>query len=209
MNCQRSRELLSDYVEETLPPPVLGELQTHLGPCDECRALAESLREVVLALARFREPEPPDDLTERILERTRPVLRAARSQRLERAEVPSFWRSAPNWLAAAAVLVGVLVFWPDFLAGASRRVSQTAYQAYSLGVRAYYRTERWMEELNVLRMTVGVAFENRLDRLSERLRDLEEARRRTGGNDDPDTRSELGSAPLRAGSVIRPTRSFL
>jgi hypothetical protein len=228
MNCQRSRELLSDYIEETLPPPVLTELQAHLETCHECRALTESLREVVAALAAFREPEPPSDLTERILERTRPVLRAAQGRRLDRAAAPSFWWSATNWLAAAAVLAGVLVWRPpEFVAGASRHVSQTAYQAYSFGVRTYHRTERWLEELNVLRMTVGVAFENRLDRLSERLRDLEEARRRTGGGQDQDTRSELGSAPLRAGlrpsgfgparrsgaeaagSANRPTRSFL
>jgi hypothetical protein len=210
MNCQRTRELLSDHVEETLPPSLAPELDAHLGSCEECRSLTDSLREVIAALASFREPEPSPELIERILERTRPALRSLRGLGLARAEAPSFWWSGSNWLAAAAVLAAVLVWRPpEFLGDASRRVSQTAHQAYSFGVRTYYRTERWVEELNVLRMTVGVAFENRLDRLSERLRDLEKARRRSGDDDDRDTRSELGSTPLRAGSAIRPTRSLL
>jgi hypothetical protein len=52
------------------------------------------------------------------------------------------------------------------------------HQAYGFGLRVYRGSERLIDDLNVLRMTVGVAFEDRLDRLNERLKDLEEARRK-------------------------------
>jgi hypothetical protein len=76
-------------------------------------------------------------------------------------------------------------------------------------VRTYHRTARWIEDLNVLRITVGVAFENRIDRLNERLKDLEELRRRNGGEDEP--RSGLPAKPARsavAGSRSQETRSL-
>jgi hypothetical protein len=56
-------------------------------------------------------------------------------------------------------------------------------------------------------MTVGVAFENRLDRLNERLRDLEELRRRSGG-DDESSRSGLPTQSEVAGPVTFETRSL-
>jgi hypothetical protein len=143
------------------------------------------LKEVLSLFDNFQTPEPPSNLTELILERTRPALLTAREASAELDTEPSFWRSFGSGLAAAAVLAMVLFFRPpEFVAGWSRSVSQTAHQGYSLGVRTYHRTARWIEDLNVLRMTVGVAFENRLDRLNERLRDLEELRRRSGGEDE-------------------------
>jgi len=185
VNCRRHQELLSDYLEETLSPPLRREVENHVRACDECRDLAESLKEVLSLFGSFQIPEPPSNLTELILERTRPALAAARVASPDLETDSSFWRSFGSGLAAAAVLAMVLLFRPpEFLAGWSRSVSQTAHQGYSLGVRTYHRTARWMEDLNVLRMTVGVAFENRLDRLNERLRDLEEIRRRSGGEDE-------------------------
>jgi hypothetical protein len=143
------------------------------------------MTEVLSLFGSFPTPEPPSNLTELILERTRPALLASRSAGADLETDASFWRSFGSGLAAAAVLATVLLFRPpEFLAGWSRSVSQTAHQGYSLGVRTYHRTARWIEDLNVLRMTVGVAFENRLDRLNERLRDLEELRRRNSGEDE-------------------------
>jgi hypothetical protein len=193
VNCRRIQELLSDYIEETLPPPLKREVEVHLASCVECRELTRSLREVVGLFASFEAPEPPVDLSERILERTRTALLASRTAasrmaqmaKIESSADSSFWRSLGAGLAAAAVLASVLVLRPpELLEGWSRHVSQTAHRGYSFGVRTYHRTARWLEDLNVLRITVGVAFENRLDRLNERLRDLEEVRRRSGEEDD-------------------------
>ncbi len=185
MNCRRHQELLSDYFEEALSPPLRREAEAHIQVCEECRNLAGSLKEVVALFGSFHVPEPPPMLAELILERTRPALLAARQGGASLDPDSSYWRSFGSGLAAAAVLATLLFFRPpEFLEGWTRSVSQTAHRGYSLGVRTYHRTGRWLEDLNVLRMTVGVAFENRLDRLNERLRDLEELRRRSGGEDE-------------------------
>jgi hypothetical protein len=194
MNCRRNQELLSDYLEGTLSPLLKREVEDHLRACDECGGLAESMKEVISLLAGFEEVAPPANLESLILARTRPGLLAAREARIAMEEEPSFWRSFGSGLAAAAVLATILIFRPpEFLQGWSRTVSQSAHQGYSLGVRTYHRTARWLEDLNALRMTVGVAFENRIDRLNERLRDLEELRRRNDGKEEP--RSGLPASP--------------
>ncbi len=208
MSCRQHQELLSDYLEETLSPPLRRGVELHLRTCDECRGLAESLKEVVTLLGAFEPPEPPANLTGLVLERTRPALLAAQETGVAVETDASFWRSFGAGLAAAAVLAAVLVFRPpEFLAGWTRSVSQTAHQGYSLGVRTVHRTARWIEDLNVLRMTVGVAFEDRLDRLNERLRDLEELRRRNGGNDEsPRSERPAQSPQSRVAGPVPPLR---
>jgi hypothetical protein len=192
VSCRRQQELLSDHLEDTLTPPLRRDLESHLRLCEECRDLAASLKEVVTLLGGTEEPEPPSNLTDLVLARTRPALTVAREASAVVETDASFWRSFGPALAAAAALAAVLVFHPpEFLAGLSRNVSQTAHRGYGLGVRTYHRTARWIEDLNVLRMTMGVAFENRLDRLNERLRDLEELRRRS----EPDGTSPRSQQP--------------
>jgi hypothetical protein len=203
---------MSDFIEGTLAPPLDRELEAHLASCSECREIVGALREVVAALRSFQAPEPSERFVDLVLERTGPVLRAAREAVEEDPfHGPSFWRTSTSWLAAAAVLAAVLLWHPPhLLEGWSTRVSQTAHQAYSFGVRSYHRTERWVEELNVLRMTVAVAFENRLDRLNERLRDLEQARRKSGASDNDDSsRSGLVPESEVASSETTTTRSSL
>lgn len=217
MNCRRSQELMSDFVEGTLAPLLRRELETHLASCIECRELLSSLQEVMVSLQSFQVPGPSERLTALVLERSRPLLQSARDQAREMMEEdpfsgPSFWRTASSWLAAAAVLAAVLIWHPpELVENWSRRVSQTAHQTYSFGIRSYHRTERWIEELNVLRMTVEVAFENRLDRLNERLRDLERAQRKTGEEEQTDDSSRSGLVPENAvaSSETTTTRSSL
>ena len=211
MSCRRQQELLSDYIEGTLSPLLSRELENHLRTCEECRSLVSSMKEVLSLFGGFQAPEPPSNLTELVLERTRPALLAARETGADLETDASFWRSFGSGLAAAAVLAAVLLFRPpEFAAGWSRSVSQTAHQGYSLGVRTYHRTARWIEDLNVLRMTVGVAFENRLDRLNERLRDLEELRRRDDREDESSRSGHPPQSSLRkmAGPIPYPTRSL-
>ena len=136
-------------------------------------------------------PALPDALSEKLVDNTwdaRPPLTPTR-------EVARFTAPSPrlvagvSWLAAAAVLAMVLLFRPPELAlDLSTKTSRTARHVYSFAIRAYDQTERWIEDLNVLRMTVGVAFEDRLDRLNERLRDLEDAGRRSDGDDEQSRR---------------------
>jgi hypothetical protein len=179
MKCLRSEELFSDYLEESLPIPLRLDLEDHLGSCPECASLMAAFRDVTEALGTLTGPEPSPDLEERILAATRGELGVKQD---ESPSFPGFALPARiNWAvwAAAAAFVIVLVMRPPaVLSGIGGQVNRMGHQTYSFGLRVYRGSERLIDELNVLRMTVGVAFEDRLDRLNERLKDLEEARRK-------------------------------
>ena len=193
MNCRRSEDLWTDYLEGTLAPPLEQELRNHFASCKACPELFAAFEEVVNGLHMLETPSLPDDVSEHILERTMPALRASRreSERFLPAESAG-WTHGAAWLAAAAVIALVLVWRPpEIVSNWSRQISQSAHQAYSFGVRTYHQGERLLEELNVLRMTVGVAFEDRLDQLNERLKDLEEASRKTDEEDREQSRGNI------------------
>ena len=212
MICRRSEELWSDYLEGTLAPPLAGELRAHLAACDTCSQLFAAFEEVVAGLGALSFSADPEKLTEHVLDRTRPKL-AARRRDAERfvavSAVPL--RQAASWIAAAAVLAFVLLWRPpEALPDWSRKASQSVHQAYSFGVRTYHQSERWIEELNVLRMTVGVAFEDRLEEINRRLRDLEEASRRAEDEESEQSRRNDASSSLLAHvKKLSQTRSLL
>lgn len=178
MNCRRSEELLSDQLERALAPPLESELRAHLDGCSACRRLFAAMREGIELLKTLEVPDPPEALTSRILEKTRPALAARRQS----AQTPVPVQSSPPfryaWVAAAAVFVIVLLWRPpELVSNVGRRMSLAAHQTYSMGLGMYYRAERWIDDLNVLRTVVAVAFEDRLDLLNERLRLLQKVRR--------------------------------
>lgn len=177
MKCRRSEELWSDYLEDALPAPLRKDLEEHLRSCAVCPPLLAWFREVVATLQTLPLPEPRPDLVERILAATPPRASRPAPQRGLAWPGPLLQRWAA-WGAAAAVLAGLVFFPPRFLVPVSRRVSQIGGQVYSSAIRVYRESDRLLDELNLLRMTVGVAFEDRLDRLNERLKDLQEARQR-------------------------------
>lgn len=192
MNCRRSEELWTDRLDATLPPPLESELRAHLDTCDACASLYEAFTEVVSTLEAIETPVPAEGLTAKILEHTRSALVKARLSRQDApptpAAEPSRWiRLAPAFAAAAVVALVLFLRPPDVLNDLSRQATRTAHDAYSFGVRTYHQTGRWLEDLNVLRITVSVAFEDRLDRLNERLRDLEEASRRRNEADSDES----------------------
>ena len=198
MNCRRAEELFSDKREGALAPPIERELSRHLDTCDECQGLYETFRETTDALGAMSVPVSPFEiaaLSETLIDKTwhaRPPLTALRG--VTRFTVASKRLVAgASWLAAAAVLAMVLLFRPPELASElSRKTSRTARHVYSFAIRTYDQTERWIEDLNVLRMTVSVAFEDRLDRLNEQLRDLEDAGRRSTEDADEQSRRHHG-----------------
>jgi len=206
MKCRRSEELFSDYVEGALPILLRTDLEDHLGSCSECQSLLACFREVVDALSTLSRPQPAIDLVERILEVTRPAL----PRRKTTSPVfPGF--ALPkrlNWAvwAAAAAFIALLFFRPPApLQGVGTRISRLGHQTYSYGVRIYRGSERLIDDLNVLRMTVGVAFEDRLDQLNERLKDLEEARQKS--ENPPDRSSHLTPSVELSDMTIRPKHS--
>ena len=220
MNCRRAEELFSDYREGALAPPIEQELSAHLDTCDECKGLYRTFQEVADALGALSVPAPPEALTEKLVvdyaSHARTELTALRTTRaLTRFTAPSPRLVAgASWLAFAAVLAMVLLFHPPELATElSRKTSRTARHVYSFAVRSYHQTERWIEDLNVLRMTVGVAFEDRLDQLNEQLRDLEATGRRSTEDDDDEQsrrhRESEGESGGESGSHPMVTRNDL
>ncbi len=205
MNCRRAEELFSDDREVILAPPIARELAAHRETCDACQSLYETFQEVTDALGALSVPAVPRALAEKVIEATRhaqpPIATTGPS--------PRFMASA-SWLAVAAVLVmGVLFRPPELASELSRRTSRTARHVYSFAIRTYDRTERWIEDLNVLRMTVSVAFEDRLDQLNEQLRDLENAGRRSTEDADEQSwrrRENEGEIEVASGSHPMATR---
>jgi hypothetical protein len=188
MKCRRSEELWSDYLEGTLPRPLRKDLEGHLAECPHCPSLLSTFREVVNTLEGLPHPKPAPELVQQIVAASRPKL-ASLLQPVGAGSSPWSVLSWGNWAAwgAAAAMVVILFLGPS---QAVSRVNQLGHQVYSFGLGVYRDTEGLIDELNVLRMTVGVAFEDRLDRLNQRLKDLEEARRKNG--DDSNQSSNLG-----------------
>jgi hypothetical protein len=212
MNCRRSEELFSDYLEESLPIPLRLDLEDHLGSCPECASLMAAFRDVMEALGTSTGPEPSPELEERILAATRKTFGVKRD---EIPGVPGFSLPArinwAVWAAAAAFVIILFLRPPMLLSGIGGHVNRMGHQTYSFGLRVYRGSERLIDDLNVLRMTVGVAFEDRLDRLNERLKDLEEARRKQ--DSQPEETSTLVS-PFKltrtdARSIFAHPRSLL
>ncbi len=236
MNCRRAEELFSDEREGVLAPPIERELSAHLDTCDECRGLYQTFQEVTDALGAMSVPASPfepfepvepvepveiDVLTEKLVVDLAPSARTdltaltALTALRKRREVTRF--TAPSqrlvagasWLAAAAVFAMVFLFRPPELASElSKKTSRTARHVYSFAIRTYDQTERWIEDLNVLRMTVSVAFEDRLDQLNEQLRDLEDAGRRSTEDADEQSRRHRESEDV-SGSHAMATRNDL
>ena len=61
MNCREAIDVLADYLDATLTPDVLAQLEDHLRVCDPCRAyLATYKRSAALAAKVNRVEMPPE-----------------------------------------------------------------------------------------------------------------------------------------------------
>jgi hypothetical protein len=58
----------SDYLEKTLPPARMKEIEAHLASCEACRAEFEKFREAVSALSGLHRVAAPTDMGERVAE---------------------------------------------------------------------------------------------------------------------------------------------
>jgi hypothetical protein len=176
MDCRRAEELLSDHLEGQLGPPLLGELDGHLAACPQCRRLRASLQDVLEALDELRRSEvpAPAGLAARVAARTW-------GRRVRPARAPL------SALQAAAVFLAVLALW-SALGGLSptavRRFSARLLEQGST-TSAYLREgkERVEDEVRLLNVVVGTAFEDNLERVGQRVEDY---------------RRLLGSRPGRA-----------
>jgi anti-sigma factor RsiW len=67
LTCREVVELVSDYLEDALPPAEHARVEAHLDTCPECAAYLAQLRVTIGALGRLREDELPLSLLERLV----------------------------------------------------------------------------------------------------------------------------------------------
>ena len=218
MTCDRASELLGDDLEGTLDGVLAGELASHLAGCADCRELRAALADVSLLL---REPtvDAGADLAERVARVSwaigrAPLLRAQRSRAWANAAA-----AGAGWLtevpfavqgvaaALALVLTAGLVMAASAAPGAPTR-PRIAQRLSDATVYALERKDRLVEDLRLLRIVVGTAFEGRVDRVNDRVEDyrrLLDRRKKdsppTDGAAAPDKKSEdKTSEPAPRGS---------
>jgi predicted anti-sigma-YlaC factor YlaD len=188
MDCQRAEELLSDHVEGTLHPILRGELDAHLARCAECGPLRAALVEVVEALREFPDLDAPAGLAPRA---AAAALAAPRPAVVRPAIVlPSWVQAAAAGLALITLGTILMVVGPEKPTRAAQRlVSQTVTAGSSL----LERKDRLVEDVRVLGVLLGTAFEGRLERVNDRVEDVRRLldRRRPA----PEGDTKRGSAP--------------
>ena len=143
MNCKRSREHISLFLDGMLPPKAQASLNRHMEDCRECSTYLDDIREV---LAQLREEalEPPSDNFEWNLRRK--LNQAIAHRDFGEEKQPWNWNRF-SWAAAASlILVAGLSYWMqpgDYVPGkesgsslSGRRVNEPA------GARVNWARER-------------------------------------------------------------------
>jgi hypothetical protein len=181
MNCLRAEELLSDHLEGALHAILRAEVEVHLARCADCRALREALGEVVVALRAAPELEAPSGLANRA---AAAALARPRAVVVRPAIVlPSWVQAAAAGFALVALGTALMVVGPEKPTRAAQRL---VGQTVTAGSHLMERRDRLVEDVRILGVVLGTAFEGRLDRVNERVEDyrrLLDRRRATPGGD--------------------------
>ena len=161
IDCARAEELLSDDCEGTLDPLFRGDLQAHLSTCPQCRALRSAMDEVVEDLRGVPELAPPAGLADRVAAAVARAGKApARRGRLFRFQAA----------AAAVAIAGTSALYAT-RGPVLRQGARFVERAGNAGVYLMERKDRIVEDVRILRVVVGAAFEGRLDRVNDRVED--------------------------------------
>jgi predicted anti-sigma-YlaC factor YlaD len=189
MDCQRAEELLSDHLEGSLHAILRAELDAHLAGCAQCRALRQALADVVGALQAFPDLEAPPGLAER-------SAAAARARSGALVVRPAF--VLPSWVQAAAAGFALIALGTALMVVGPERPTRAAQrlvgQTVTAGSSLLERKDRLVEDVRILGVVLGTAFEGRLERVNERVEDYRRLldRRRAA----PEGDSKRGSGPL-------------
>ncbi len=186
MDCKRAEELLSDHLEGTLDLLLTADLERHLAGCPDCRALQAALALVVDTLRTFPALEPAADLAGRA------ATLALRSRR------PRPVRflvsvSVPAWLQAAAAALALLttggVLYATQSPAPSRVAARLVDRTVNAGAYILERKDRLVEDVRLLRVVIGTAFEGRLDRMNDRVDDYRRLLEKRRANEEQAKRS--------------------
>lgn len=173
MDCRRAEELFSDHLDGTLEAPLRAELERHLAACEPCRLLREALGEVVAALRALPFVDAPRHLAARAAD----AALAAGRRRPAGVVAPFVAPSRmPVWLQALAATLAIAITGGLAAAGSAlgppaRLSARLAERAAGVSSYLVERKERLVEDVRLLRAVVGTAFEERLDRVGERVDD--------------------------------------
>ena len=169
LRCEQVEERLSDYIEGGLDAGLHADMETHLVSCDACRALHDALREVIAALRSVAILEPPQDLA------ARAAAAALRSGPQRVIPAPSRIRlTPPAWLLATAAGVALAVTATVVLLSRTPQgPAQFRVAERTSNAAAYLaeRKDRFVEDIRILRVVIGTAFEGRIDRVNDRVDD--------------------------------------
>jgi anti-sigma factor RsiW len=180
MDCRRFEELLSDHHEGVLAPDVRAEMEKHLEECDRCKALSTALGEVVETLRAFPTVEPSADLAGRVANAAllRPRVRVPM-----RPAIPSWLQAAAAGFALVAAGAFLLVTGPEAPTRAATRLVDRTVTAGSFLLE---RKDRLVEDVRILGVVIGTAFEGRLDRMNDRVNDYRQLleRRRSASEEE-------------------------
>jgi anti-sigma factor (TIGR02949 family) len=78
-DCQKFRELLTEYLDEELQEVVLREVNAHLQGCPDCHLHVDSVKKVIRLYREATETEVPVDIRIRLQD----VIRRARAEGCE------------------------------------------------------------------------------------------------------------------------------
>jgi anti-sigma factor RsiW len=67
LTCRELVELVTDYLENTLPPSEVRRFEEHLKGCTGCRTYLEQFRQVINALGRLTEEAVPEGARQELL----------------------------------------------------------------------------------------------------------------------------------------------
>jgi anti-sigma factor RsiW len=80
MNCRHVWNHISEYIDGTLDPQVLAEVESHIATCEICSAVLDSTRNIIILMADDRVFELPVDFSKRLHARLDEVLRQERPE---------------------------------------------------------------------------------------------------------------------------------
>ena len=62
VTCQEVVELVTDYLEQTMPPDEVARFEHHLSLCEGCVFYVDQIRMTIEAVGRVREEDVPPDV---------------------------------------------------------------------------------------------------------------------------------------------------
>lgn len=129
MNCLRTRDLLSGYLDNELDVRTKSSVREHLSSCGSCRSELETLRLIIQEAASLPLAEPPAELRARILsavsDRSASAGMFQRLQGLFSARTVPWAAGVSASIAAALLLIVTTSEKPDSFRNVSRAVPAT------------------------------------------------------------------------------------